>query len=44
MTFGGDKRTDAPGADSAAGPGFGGLTNGYFGPPATYGVTLGVNF
>ncbi len=26
------------------GPGFGGLTNGYFGPPATYGVTLGVNF
>jgi len=26
------------------GPGFGGLTNGYFGAPATYGVTLGVNF
>ncbi len=26
------------------GPGFGGLTNGYFGPPATYGVTLGVGF
>lgn len=26
------------------GPGFGGLTNGYFGPPRTYGVTLGVNF
>lgn len=26
------------------GPGFGGLTNGYFGPPATYGVTLGINF
>lgn len=26
------------------GPGFGGLTNGYFGPPATYGITLGVEF
>ncbi|MEP3890542.1 MAG: TonB-dependent receptor [Hellea sp.] len=26
------------------GPGFGGLTNGYFGPPRTYGATLGVNF
>lgn len=26
------------------GPGFGGLTNGYFGPPRTYGVTLGVTF
>lgn len=26
------------------GPGFGGLTNGYFGPPRTYGVTLGVDF
>lgn len=26
------------------GPGFGGLTNGYFGAPATYGMTLGVNF
>lgn len=26
------------------GPGFGGLTNGYFGPPRTYGVTLGINF
>lgn len=26
------------------GPGFGGLTNGYFGAPATYGVTLGVEF
>jgi len=26
------------------GPGFGGLTNGYFGPPRTYGVTLGIDF
>ncbi len=26
------------------GPGFGGLTNGYFGPPRTYGVTLGAKF
>jgi len=26
------------------GPGFGGLTNGYFGPPQTYGVTLGIEF
>lgn len=26
------------------GAGFGGLTNGYFGAPATYGVTLGVDF
>lgn len=26
------------------GPGFGGLTNGYFGPPRTYGASLGVNF
>lgn len=26
------------------GPGFGGLTNGYFGPPRTYGLTLGVDF
>lgn len=26
------------------GPGFGGLTNGYFGTPATYGVSFGVNF
>ena len=26
------------------GPGFGGLTNGYFGDPRTYGVTLGVDF
>ncbi len=26
------------------GPGFGGLTNGFFGAPATYGVTLGINF
>jgi len=26
------------------GPGFGGLTNGYFGPPRTVGATLGVNF
>lgn len=26
------------------GAGFGGLTNGYFGPPATYGVTVGVSF
>jgi len=26
------------------GPGFGGLTNGYFGDPRTYGVTLGVGF
>lgn len=26
------------------GPGFGGLTNGYFGPPATYGVTVGMKF
>ena len=26
------------------GPGFGGLTNGYFGPPRTYGATLGINF
>lgn len=26
------------------GPGFGGLTNGYFGAPATYGITLGINF
>ncbi len=26
------------------GPGFGGLTNGYFGPPRTYGISLGVNF
>jgi len=26
------------------GPGFGGLTNGYFGNPRTYGVTLGVEF
>lgn len=26
------------------GPGFGGLTNGYFGPPRTYGMTLGIEF
>lgn len=26
------------------GPGFGGLTNGYFGPPRTYGITFGVDF
>jgi len=26
------------------GPGFGGLTNGYFGPPRTMGATLGVTF
>ena len=26
------------------GPGFGGLTNGYFGPPRTYGATLGIQF
>ena len=26
------------------GPGFGGLTDGYFGQPRTYGMTLGVNF
>lgn len=26
------------------GPGFGGLTNGYFAPPQTYGVTLGIEF
>lgn len=26
------------------GPGFGGLTNGYFGPPRTYGVTLGIDW
>lgn len=26
------------------GPGFGGLTNGYFGPPRTYGVTLDLEF
>ncbi len=26
------------------GPGFGGLTPGYFGPPRTYGATLGINF
>lgn len=26
------------------GPGFGGLTNGYFGPPRTMGATLGVRF
>jgi iron complex outermembrane receptor protein len=26
------------------GPGFGGITNGFFGAPATYGVTLGLDF
>lgn len=26
------------------GPGFGGMTNGYYGPPRTYGITLGVDF
>ncbi|MGB0907302.1 MAG: TonB-dependent receptor [Maricaulaceae bacterium] len=26
------------------GPGFGGLTNGYFGAPATYGISLGIDF
>ncbi|NNE58511.1 MAG: TonB-dependent receptor [Hellea sp.] len=26
------------------GPGFGSLTNGYFGPPRTYGATLGISF